>query len=127
MGVDFAKTKLRVGIFGAEPWTEGMRVEIEKRLHLDALDIYGLSEIIGPGVAIECIEAKSGPAHLRGPLPAGDHQPGHPGKPSPPGQLGELVITTLTKEALPAAALPHPGHHLAELRPLQMRPHHRSA
>ena len=60
MGVDFAKTKLRVGIFGAEPWTEGMRLEIEKRLSLDALDIYGLSEIIGPGVAIECIEAKAG-------------------------------------------------------------------
>ena len=60
MGVDFAKTKLRVGVFGAEPWTEGMRVEIEKRLSLDALDIYGLSEILGPGVAIECLEAKAG-------------------------------------------------------------------
>ena len=60
MGVDFAKTKLRVGVFGAEPWTEGMRAEIEKRLSLDALDIYGLSEILGPGVAIECLEAKAG-------------------------------------------------------------------
>ena len=60
MGVDFAQTKLRVGIFGAEPWTEGMRIEVEKRLSLDALDIYGLSEILGPGVAIECLEAKAG-------------------------------------------------------------------
>jgi phenylacetate-CoA ligase len=100
MGVEFSKTKLKVGIFGAEPWSDAMRTEIEARLHLDALDIYGLSEILGPGVAIECIEAKNGlhifedhflpeiidPAAL---------------KPLPPGELGELVITTLTKEAFP--------------------------
>jgi len=100
MGVDFAQTSLRVGFHGAEPWSEGMRTEIENRLHLDALDIYGLSEIIGPGVGIECIEAKQGlhifedhflpeiinPATLEQ-LPAGD--------------TGELVITTLTKEAFP--------------------------
>ncbi len=100
MGVDLAKTKLRVGIFGAEPWTEGMRNEIENRLHLDALDIYGLSEIMGPGVSIECIEAKQGlhmfedhflpevldPATL---------------EPLTQGEMGELVITTLTKEAFP--------------------------
>ncbi len=100
MGVDLAKTKLRVGIFGAEPWTEGMRSEIENRLHLDALDIYGLSEIMGPGVSIECIEAKQGlhmfedhflpevldPATL---------------EPLTQGEMGELVITTLTKEAFP--------------------------
>ena len=59
-GVDFRNLKLRVGIFGAEPWSEDMRSEIEAKLNLDALDIYGLSEIMGPGVAIECIEAKQG-------------------------------------------------------------------
>jgi phenylacetate-CoA ligase len=100
MGVDFAKTKLRVGIFGAEPWTEGMRQEVEKRLHLDALDIYGLSEIIGPGVAIECLEAKQG-LHL-----AEDHflpEVINPAtlEPVPQGDWGELAITTLTKEAFP--------------------------
>jgi phenylacetate-CoA ligase len=100
MGVDFQNLQLRVGIFGAEPWTEAMRSEIENRLGLDAVDIYGLSEIIGPGVSVECIEGKKGlhvfedhflpeiidPATL---------------KPVPPGEMGELVITTLTKEAMP--------------------------
>src|SRR4030042_1628887 len=100
MGVDFAKTKLRVGVFGAEPWTEGMRQEIEKRLSLDALDIYGLSEILGPGVAIECLEAKAG-LHL-----FEDHFLPEGINPVtldrlPPGETGELVITTLTKEAFP--------------------------
>jgi len=100
MGVDFARTRLRVGVLGAEPWTDGMRQEIEKRLSIDAVDIYGLSEILGPGVAIECLEAKQGlhifedhflpeiidPATL---------------EPVPAGEVGELVITTLTKEAFP--------------------------
>jgi len=100
MGVDFRQLKLRVGIFGAEPWTEGMRVEIEKRLNLDAVDIYGLSEIIGPGVSVECIEAKQG-LHL-----FEDHflpEIINPAtlEPLPPGEMGELVITTLTKEAMP--------------------------
>ncbi len=100
MGVDFAKTRLRIGIFGAEPWTEGMRQEIEKRLHLDALDIYGLSEILGPGVAIECVEAKSG-LHI-----FEDHFLPEIIDPAtlatePAGETGELVITTLTKEAFP--------------------------
>ncbi len=100
MGADFRQLKLRVGIFGAEPWTEGMRVEIEKRLNLDAVDIYGLSEIIGPGVSVECIEAKAG-LHL-----FEDHflpeiiDPATL-EPLPPGEMGELVITTLTKEAMP--------------------------
>jgi phenylacetate-CoA ligase len=99
LGVDFAKLPLRVGYFGAEPWTDGMRVEIEQKLSIDALDIYGLSEIIGPGVAYECLE-KSG-LHV-----AEDHflveiiDPGT-GKALPPGQRGELVFTTLSKEALP--------------------------
>jgi phenylacetate-CoA ligase len=100
IGVEFAKTKLRIGIFGAEPWTEGMRQEIEKRLHLDALDIYGLSEILGPGVAIECLEAKSG-LHI-----FEDHFLPEIINPAtletePTGETGELVITTLTKEAFP--------------------------
>ena len=100
MGADFRKLKLRVGIFGAEPWTEGMRVEIEKRLNLDAVDIYGLSEIIGPGVSVECIEAKHG-LHL-----FEDHflpeiiDPATL-EPMPQEEMGELVITTLTKEAMP--------------------------
>ena len=65
-GVDFRKLKLRVGIFGAEPWSEAMRGEIEEKLNLTALDIYGLSEIMGPGVAQECFEGKMRPAYLGG-------------------------------------------------------------
>ncbi|RJR32714.1 MAG: phenylacetate--CoA ligase [Deltaproteobacteria bacterium] len=100
MGVDFKKSKLRVGIFGAEPWSDAMRTEIEARLHLDALDIYGLSEILGPGVAIECVEAKRG-LHI-----FEDHflpEIINPTtlEPLPPGETGELVITTITKEAFP--------------------------
>ncbi|MBI4643595.1 MAG: phenylacetate--CoA ligase [Deltaproteobacteria bacterium] len=100
MGVDFAKTKLRVGIFGAEPWSDAMRTEIEARLHLDALDIYGLSEILGPGVAIECVEAKRG-LHI-----FEDHFLPEIINPVTletlaPGEIGELVITTITKEAFP--------------------------
>jgi phenylacetate-CoA ligase len=100
MGLDFRTLNLRVGVFGAEPWTEGMRLEIEKRLNLDAVDIYGLSEIIGPGVSVECIEAKSG-LHL-----FEDHflpEIVDPATlaPLPPGETGELVITTLTKEGVP--------------------------
>ncbi len=100
MGVDFQKTKLKVGIFGAEPWSEAMRTEIESQLHLDALDIYGLSEILGPGVAIECLEAKQG-LHI-----FEDHFLPEIIDPVtlerlPTGDAGELVITTLTKEAFP--------------------------
>jgi phenylacetate-CoA ligase len=99
MGVDLSQLPLRVGFFGAEPWTAGMRDEIETKLSMHALDIYGLSEIIGPGVAYECLE-KSG-LHV-----AEDHflpeiiDPST-GEPVPPGERGELVFTTLTKEALP--------------------------
>jgi phenylacetate-CoA ligase len=100
MGVDFKNLKLRVGVFGAEPWTQAMRDEIENRLNLDAMDIYGLSEIIGPGVSVECIEAKKG-LHL-----FEDHflpEIVDPAtlQPLPPGETGELVITTITKEAMP--------------------------
>ncbi len=100
MRIDPKELKLRVGLFGAEPWTESMRQEIEKRLHIDATDNYGLSEVMGPGVSGECIEAKSG-LHI-----FEDHfypeiiNP-ETGKPLPEGEWGELVITTLTKEGLP--------------------------
>ncbi|GAF26232.1 coenzyme F390 synthetase [Moorella thermoacetica Y72] len=99
MGIKPEEIKLRCGIFGAEPWSESMRQEIEKRLGISAVDIYGLSEVIGPGVGIECQE-KNG-LHI-----FADHflieiiDP-VTGKQLPPGQRGELVITSLTKEALP--------------------------
>src|SRR5512147_495817 len=99
-GVDLRKSKLRIGVFGAEPWSEAMRNEIQIRLGLKAVDIYGLSEILGPGVACECEEVQAG---LHG---WEDHfifeiiDP-DTGKPVAEGQQGELVITTLTKEALP--------------------------
>ena len=99
-GVDLRRSKLRIGVFGAEPWSEAMRKEIQIRLGLKAVDIYGLSEIMGPGVASECEEAQAG---LHG---WEDHfifeviDP-DTGKPVSEGQQGELVITTLTKEALP--------------------------
>jgi phenylacetate-CoA ligase len=99
-GMDIRELPLRVGIFGAEPWTEEMRRDLEARLGITAIDIYGLSEIMGPGVACECRAAQNG-LHL-----AEDHflpeiiDP-KTGETLPPGSVGELVITTLTKEALP--------------------------
>jgi len=100
MGVNFKDTQLRVGIFGAEPWSEAMRQEIETRLSLDALDIYGLSEIIGPGVAVECIEAKKG-LHLFEDHFLPEIIDPQTLEPVAPGEMGELVITPLTKEAFP--------------------------
>ncbi len=100
MGLDPTKFKLKAGVFGAEPWTHHMRKEIEARWNLKAVDIYGLSEIIGPGVAIECVEGQDG-LHL-----FSDHfypeiiKPGTD-IPAQPGETGELVLTTLTKEGIP--------------------------
>jgi phenylacetate-CoA ligase len=99
-GIDPKTTSLRLGIFGAEPWTNDMRAAIEKRMHMDAVDIYGLSEVMGPGVASECIETKDGPTIWE------DHfypEIIHPetGEPVADGEMGELVFTSLTKEALP--------------------------
>ena len=74
-GVNCRKLRLRVGIFGAEPWTDSMRANLEQRLDIDAVDIYGLSEVMGPGVAQECVETKDGPHHLGGPLLPGNHRP----------------------------------------------------
>jgi phenylacetate-CoA ligase len=99
-GLTPADASLRVGIFGAEPWTNDMRAAIEQRMAIDAVDIYGLSEVIGPGVASECIETKDGPTIWE------DHF--YPeiinpvtGELAPDGEMGELVFTSLTKEALP--------------------------
>jgi phenylacetate-CoA ligase len=99
-GVDPRKTSLRVGIFGAEPWTNEMRVSIEKRLSLDAIDIYGLSEVIGPGVAQECLETKDGLTIWEDHFYPEVVDP-QAGAPLPDGEQGELVFTSLTKEALP--------------------------
>lgn len=99
-GIDIRKLPLKVGIFGAEPWTDEMRYEIESRLGIDAIDIYGLSEIIGPGVSVECIEAKNGlhvwEDHFYVEVVDPDS-----GEPLPYGEEGELVFTSLTKEAFP--------------------------
>jgi phenylacetate-CoA ligase len=99
MGVDFAKLPLRVGFFGAEPWSQRMRGEIEAALHCHALDIYGLSEIIGPGVGFECLE-KAG-LHVNEDHFYPEVVNPETGAPVPAGELGELVFTAFTKEALP--------------------------
>jgi len=99
-GLSAADTSLRTGIFGAEPWTNDMRQAIEKRMGIDAVDIYGLSEVIGPGVASECVETKDGPTiwedHFYPEIINPDT-----GELVPDGEIGELVFTSLTKEALP--------------------------
>src|SRR5271157_4622731 len=100
-GLDAANTSLRVGIFGAEPWSEGMRIEIERQMRIDALDLYGLSEVIGPGVAQECIESKDGPTLWEDHFYPEIIDP-QSGAPLAEGETGELVITTLTKEGMPA-------------------------
>jgi phenylacetate-CoA ligase len=99
-GVDFKSLRLRVGIFGAEPWSESMRKEIEEKLNLCAIDIYGLSEIMGPGVAIECHEAKSG-LHIWEDHFLPEIIDPETGIRVPEGEKGELVITTITKEGIP--------------------------
>jgi phenylacetate-CoA ligase len=99
-GVDAKDSSLKIGIFGAEPWTEAMRRDIESKAGIDAVDIYGLSEVMGPGVASECIESKDGPViwedHFYPEIIDPDS-----GELMPDGQEGELVFTSLTKEAMP--------------------------
>ena len=118
-GIDPAASSLKVGIFGAEPWTESMRTEIEQRMDLDAVDIYGLSEVIGPGVAQECVESKDG-LHIWedhfypeviDPVDAGVLTD---------GERGELVFTSLTKQAMPV--IRYRTRDLTTLRPGTARP-----
>jgi phenylacetate-CoA ligase len=99
-GLEPKDCSLRIGIFGAEPWTNELRRSIEKRLSLDALDLYGLSEVIGPGVAAECIETKDGLTLWEDHFYPEVVDPAS-GEPLPDGEMGELVFTSLTKEALP--------------------------
>ena len=122
MGVDIRKLPLRIGIFGAEPWSDAMRRDLEARLGITAVDLYGLSEIIGPGVAVECDVARNG---LHG---WEDHflfEVIDPKtlEPVKDGDPGELVITTLTKEALPMVRYRSRDITTADARALRLRPH----
>jgi phenylacetate-CoA ligase len=99
-GLDPRSSSLRIGIFGAEPWTNDMRWAIEKRMGIDAVDIYGLSEVIGPGVASEYVQTKDGPTVWEDHFYPEIIDP-ETGEVLPDGELGELVFTSLTKEALP--------------------------
>ncbi|MCK9172282.1 MAG: phenylacetate--CoA ligase [Desulfuromonas thiophila] len=99
-GVDIASLKLRIGILGAEPWSESIRREIESKLGIKAIDIYGLSEIMGPGVAIECVEAQQG-LHIWEDHFIPEIIDPDSGENLPDGERGELVITTITKEGIP--------------------------
>jgi phenylacetate-CoA ligase len=99
-GIDPHATSLEIGIFGAEPWTEAMRREIESKAAIDAVDIYGLSEVMGPGVASECVETKDGPVVWEDHFYPEIIDP-ETGAVLPDGSDGELVFTSLTKEALP--------------------------
>jgi phenylacetate-CoA ligase len=99
-GLDPARSSLRLGIFGAEPWTNDMRQAIERRMDMQAVDIYGLSEVMGPGVANECVETKDGPTIWEDHFYPEIVDP-ETGRPLPDGEFGELVFTSLTKEALP--------------------------
>ena len=100
LGITPDQIPLKVGIFGAEPWGEGMRAEIERKLGIDAVDIYGLSEVMGPGVASECIESKDGPVIWEDHFYPEIIDP-ETGEVLPDGSDGELVFTSLTKEAMP--------------------------
>ena len=100
LGIKPDEISLKVGIFGAEPWGEGMRSEIERKLGIDAIDIYGLTEVMGPGVACECIETKDGPVIWEDHFYPEIIDP-ETGEVLPDGEEGELVFTSLTKEAFP--------------------------
>lgn len=123
-GADPAKLALRCGIFGAEPWTDRLRGEIEARLRIDALDIYGLSEVIGPGVAQECLETKDGPTIWEDWFYPEIVDP-DTGGPVEDGAEGELVFTSLTKEALPV--IRYRTRDLTRLLPGSVRPMRRMA
>jgi phenylacetate-CoA ligase len=121
-GLDAGQSSLAIGIFGAEPWTEEMRAELEQRAGLHAVDIYGLSEVMGPGVAQECVETKDGLTVWE------DHF--YPevidpvsGEPRPDGERGEIVFTSLTKQAMPLVR--YRTRDLTRLLPGTARPAHR--
>ncbi|MBO9624751.1 MAG: phenylacetate--CoA ligase [Microbacterium sp.] len=117
-GIDPRSTSLRVAVLGAEPWTNEMRAELERRLDIDAVDIYGLSEVMGPGVGNECVETKDGPHiwedHFLPEIVDAD------GEPVPDGEIGELVFTSLTKQAFPV--LRYRTRDLTRLLPGTARP-----
>ena len=124
-GLDPRKSSLKIGIFGAEPWTNAMRAEIEQAFDMDATDIYGLSEVMGPGVAQECVETKDG-LHIWEDHFYPEVIDPDTGEVLPDGEKGELVFTSLTKEALPGHPLPHPrpdaaaaGHGAAGMRRME--------
>ena len=118
-GFDPRDTTLRLGLFGAEPWTEGMRHELEARFAIAAVDLYGLSEVIGPGVAVECIETRDGPHVWEDHFYPEIIDPAT-GRVLPDGEAGELVFTTLTKEALPV--IRYRTRDLSQLLPGTARP-----
>src|SRR5580692_8673561 len=121
-GLDARASSLEIGIFGAEPWTEQMRAELEERAGLDAVDIYGLSEVMGPGVAVECVETKDGLTVWE------DHfypeliDPSS-GAPAAAGERGEIVFTSLTKQGMPL--IRYRTKDLTRLLPGTARPAHR--
>jgi phenylacetate-CoA ligase len=121
-GLSARESSLEIGIFGAEPWTEEMRAELEERAGLHAVDIYGLSEVMGPGVAVECVESKDGLTVWE------DHF--YPelidpvsGTPTTKGERGEILFTSLTKQAMPLVR--YRTRDLTRLRPGTARPAHR--
>jgi phenylacetate-CoA ligase len=118
-GFDPKKSSLRIGIFGAEPWTNELRQQIEKRTSLEAIDLYGLSEVIGPGVAQECIETKDGLTIWEDHFYPEVVDP-QSGRVLPEGEKGELVFTSLTKEALPV--IRYRTRDLTRLLPPSARP-----
>jgi phenylacetate-CoA ligase len=99
-GMDPHELRLEVGLFGAEPWTEGLRAQLERELELTAINFYGLSEIVGPGVSVECPQERSG-LHVNEDHFLAEVVDPESGQPRAHGEEGELVFTTLTKEALP--------------------------
>jgi phenylacetate-CoA ligase len=123
-GFDPSKTSLRLGFFGAEPWTEAMQAEVERRMGIDALDLYGLSEVIGPGVAQECLATKDGLTLWEDHFYPEIIDP-QTGAPRGDGEEGELVITTLTKEGMPV--IRYRTRDLTRLLPGAARPMRRMA
>jgi phenylacetate-CoA ligase len=118
-GVDPRSTALKIGVFGAEPWSDAMRAEIESAFGIDAVDIYGLAEVIGPGVASECVETKDGPTIWEDHFYPEVIDP-ETGAVRGDGEEGELVFTSLTKQAMPI--IRYRTRDLTQLLPSTARP-----